>query len=48
VALDLLQADLYRMIDEIARAGHGDHRQVLVARFERAWERFKDAALARG
>jgi len=47
VALDLLQAELYRMIDEIARAGPGDHR-ALVAQFERAWQRFKDAVRAQG
>ncbi len=47
VAVDLLRADLYRMLDEIARAGHESH-PALVAQFERAWERFKDATRARG
>ncbi len=46
VAVDLLRADLYRMLDEIARAGHERHH-ALVAQFERAWERFKDATRAR-
>ncbi len=42
VHLDLLRADLYRLIDELARAPLED-RESLVLEFERAWERFKDA-----
>lgn len=41
VDLDLLQADLYRMLDEIARAG-SDRHPALVLQFESAWERFKE------
>ncbi len=44
VKLDLLRADLYRMLDEIARAQGGAYR-ALVLEFEHAWERFKDATL---
>ncbi len=44
VALDLLRADLYRMLDEIARA-QGEAHHALVLQFERAWERFKNATL---
>lgn len=40
--LDLLRADLYRLLDELVRAGP-EHRQGLVVEFERAWEQFKDA-----
>ena len=42
IQLDLLRADLYRLIDELARAPFED-REGLVLDFERAWERFKDA-----
>ncbi len=40
VALDLLRGDLYRMLDEIARARGKSHR-ILVLEFESAWERYK-------
>lgn len=46
MALDLLRADLYRMLDEIARTSSGDTHHALVQQFERAWERFKQATLA--
>ncbi len=42
VELDLLRADLYRLIDELARASLVD-REELLRDFERAWEQFKDA-----
>ncbi len=42
VALDLLRADLYRMLDELARA-RGETHHALVLQFERAWQRFKEA-----
>jgi hypothetical protein len=42
IHLDLLRADLYRLIDELARAPFED-RESLMLEFERAWERFKDA-----
>jgi hypothetical protein len=42
IHLDLLRADLYRLIDELARAPLED-RESLVLEFEQAWERFKDA-----
>ncbi len=42
VELDLLRADLYRIIDELARAPLVD-REELLRDFERAWEQFKDA-----
>ena len=44
--LDLLRADLYRLLDEVARAG-GTEQDGLVLEFERAWEAFKQAT-ARG
>jgi hypothetical protein len=40
LALDLLRADLYRLLDALARARadrHGD----LVREFERAWEEYR-------
>jgi hypothetical protein len=40
--LDLLRADLYRLLDEVARAGPERHRE-LVREFERAWSEFRDA-----
>ncbi len=46
-AVDLLRADLCRMIDEIAHARAGGHHMLLV-RFEDTWERFKDAVRRRG
>ncbi len=45
--VDLLRADLYRMIDEIAHARSGG-QHALVLQFERAWEQFKDAVRRRG
>lgn len=45
VHLDLLRADLYRLLDELVRA-RSEHHQGLVLEFERAWERFKDATAA--
>jgi hypothetical protein len=42
VYLDLLRADLYRLLDELVRARPEDHRG-LVLEFEAAWEQFKDA-----
>jgi hypothetical protein len=41
VSLDLARADLYRLLDELARStarSHGD----LVRAFERAWEGYKE------
>lgn len=46
-AVDLLRADLYRMIDEIAHARPGGHHALLL-QFERTWEQFKDAIRRRG
>jgi len=46
VQLDLLRADLYRLLDELARTG-AEERDGLVLEFERAWEEFKQAT-ARG
>jgi len=43
---DLLRAELYRMLDEIARAPPGRHRH-LVREFERAWESYKEATAGR-
>lgn len=40
--VDLLRADLYRMLDEMARAGAG-RRRAVVREFERAWESYKKA-----
>ena len=40
VSLDLRRAELYRMLDAIARA-HDDARGELISEFERAWEEFK-------
>jgi len=39
--LDLLRGDLYRLLDELARA-HPDRQPRLAVEFERSWERFKD------
>ncbi|HVO18511.1 MAG TPA: hypothetical protein VMU15_04600 [Anaeromyxobacter sp.] len=46
VQLDLLRADLYRLLDELARTG-AEHYDGLVSEFERAWEEYKQAT-ARG
>jgi hypothetical protein len=46
VDLDLARADLYRLLDELARATrerHGD----LVRAFERAWEAYKERTASR-
>ncbi len=40
VALDILRGDLYRMLDEIARA-RGESHRTLVLEFESAWQRYK-------
>ena len=40
IHLDLLRADLYRLLDELVRARSRHHRD-LVVEFERAWNRFK-------
>ncbi len=45
--VDLLRADLDRMLDEIAHAGPGGHH-ALVLQFERTWAQFKDAVRRRG
>ncbi len=45
VALDLLRGELYRMLDEIARA-HGESHRNLVLQFEIAWELYKRATAA--
>jgi hypothetical protein len=42
VGLDLLRGDLYRLLDELARAGADRHAE-LVEQFERAWVDFRDA-----
>jgi len=42
VHLDLIRADLYRILDELARA-RSEHRLALVVEFERVWEKFKGA-----
>ena len=44
--LDLLRAELYRLLDHLARSGPDLHRD-LVLEFERGWEAFKRAT-ARG
>jgi len=44
--LDLLRADLYRLLDELVHAG-SDHHTRLVMEFERAWEQFKQATARR-
>ena len=46
VHLDLLRADLYRLLDELARAPSKSHRR-LAHEFERTWKRFKDATAPR-
>ncbi len=46
-AVDLLRADLYRILDEIAHARAGGHH-ALVLQFERTWEQFKEAVRRRG
>ncbi len=46
-AVDLLRADLYRIIDEIAHASAGGHHALLL-RFERTWEQFKETIRRRG
>ncbi len=42
VQLDLLRADLYRLLDELVRA-RSEYHEGLVLEFERAWEHFKEA-----
>jgi hypothetical protein len=42
VGLDLLRADLYRLLDEVARASD-ERRSEVVREFERTWEEFRDA-----
>lgn len=42
VQLDLLRAELYRVLDELARSSAVDRRRLLVE-YERSWARFKDA-----
>jgi hypothetical protein len=46
VHLDLLRADLYRLLDEMVRARPDSHL-ALAQEFERAWERFRDATALR-
>ncbi len=43
--LDLLRADLYRILDEVVRAP-SEQRDALVREFERLWVELKDAAAA--
>lgn len=46
VSLDLARADLYRLLDELARStakSHGD----IVRAFERAWEAYKEQTARR-
>jgi hypothetical protein len=45
--LDALRGDLYRMLDELARAAPGE-RDALVDAFEHLWTRFKDVNARRG
>ncbi len=40
LSIDLLRADLYRMLDEIAQASDPRHG-ILVREFERAWALYK-------
>ncbi len=42
VQLDLLRAELYRLLDELVRAP-AELREALVREFERTWQRLKDA-----
>jgi hypothetical protein len=42
VSLDLLRADLYRLLDEVARL-RGAARAQSVLEFEQAWQKFKRA-----
>jgi hypothetical protein len=42
IQLDLLRADLYRLLDELARSGPRERRELL-AEFERAWAQLKRA-----
>jgi hypothetical protein len=42
IELDLLRAELYRILDELARSGRADRRQPLLE-FERAWAQLKAA-----
>jgi hypothetical protein len=46
-AVDLLRADLYRILDEIAHASDGGHHALLM-QFECRWEQFKDVIRRRG
>jgi hypothetical protein len=45
-SLDLLRADLYRLLDEVART-RGPGRDAAVLEFERTWSRFKEALAGR-
>jgi len=47
VQIDLLRADLYRLLDELVRS-RSEYHEDLVAEFERAWQHFKDATLRAG
>jgi hypothetical protein len=38
---DLARAELYRLLDEVARA-RSDRRELLILEFEDAWRRFKE------
>ena len=43
VGLDLARAELYRLLDALVRASHGDGHAALVREFERVWSGFRDA-----
>jgi hypothetical protein len=43
LSLDLARGDLYRLIDELARARR-ECRGELVRKFERAWAEFREAS----
>ena len=45
-SLDLLRADLYRLLDDVART-RGAGRDAAVLEFERTWSRFKEALAGR-
>jgi hypothetical protein len=47
VSLDLRRADLYRMLDQFARAP-AQERADLVREFEQAWQDYKEATTRRG
>jgi hypothetical protein len=46
VSLDLARADLYRLLDELARSSAKRHGE-LVRAFERAWEEYKEQTAKR-